>query len=558
MISVRLVRQRIEDLTEMVKRLADGFSFGRFNRRSLTRLAYRVFRRRQPEAFNQASLIRLAYRIFLNREPEPDVLAERVKSLDSGRRFRDMIAEIATSDESMARIRNLERSRPGGVELVSIWREAIAAWLDGLEGGISLESFIRSVANSDEARAAEVKIRPELSDGEFLVSVGQLLYGRGLTPVEVVIWQKVLNGASAQRHQFVSNMIDEHVRKLLQTEKAEPSVNDPGNCWIMGTTKFLTRQLWEERGRQITGRSNQEIPPPLSDRRFRHSGSFKVSMIASLYKGGDHICNFLENITSQTAFDRSELIIVDANSPEREWEVIEKYQKIYENIVYKRLDYRISIYQAWNLGVELARGCYLTNTNLDDLRRSDSIELQAALLDQNADVDVVYQDVYYSFDANLSFDAVAAYGFKTELPIITPHNILQFNSPHNAPMWRKTLHDELGLFDARYTSAGDYEFWVRCTVAGKNFRKINTPHVVYYQNPKGISTEPNTRGLEEFHDVLRRYSRKLISRTLLLSRRDFFAELSLNKEEAAVLGDLSYYDVAQRELVRLGARRREV
>jgi Glycosyl transferase family 2 len=249
---------------------------------------------------------------------------------------------------------------------------------------------------------------------------------------------------------------------------------------------------------------------------------------------------------------------VDANSPEQEWEVIEKYQKVYDNIVYKRLNYRISVYQAWNLGVELARGCYLTNTNLDDLRRSDSIELQAALLDQNADVDVVYQDVYYSFDANLSFDAVAAYGFKTELPIITPHNMLQFNSPHNAPMWRKNLHDELGLFDTRYKSAGDYEFWARCVVAGKNFRKINTPHVVYYQNPKGISTEPNTRGLEEFHDVLRRYSRKLMSRTLLLSRRDFYAELGLNEEEAAVLGDLSYYDVAQRELVRLGSRRPEV
>jgi hypothetical protein len=120
-------------------------------------------------------------------------------------------------------------------------------------------------------------------------------------------------------------------------------------------------------------------------------------------------------------------------------------------------------------------------------------------------------------------------------------------------MWRKSLHDELGLFDTRYRSAGDYEFWLRCVVAGKNFRKINTPHVVYYQNPKGISTRPDTRGMEEFYDVLRRYSSKLMSRTLLLSRQDFFAELGLDEEEA-VLGDLSYYDVAQRELVRLGAR----
>jgi glycosyltransferase involved in cell wall biosynthesis len=426
----------------------------------------------------------------------------------------------------------------------------------GSRGGISLESFIRSVATSDEAKfkAAEAKVLSELSDGEFMVSVGQLLYCRGLTPVEVVMGQKFLNGASAHRHQFVSNTIDEYLRNLLQTEKARLSANDPDNYWIMGTTKFLSRRVWEERGRQISGRSDQKTRPPLSDRRFTHNGSFRVSMIASLYKGRDYICNFLENITSQSAFDSSELIILDADSPEREWEVIEKYQQVYDNIVYKGLNYRVSVYQAWNVGVELARGRYLTNTNLDDLRRSDSIELQAALLDRNSDVDVVYQDVYYSFDANLSFDAVAAYGFKTELPIITPHNLLQFNSPHNAPMWRKSLHDELGLFDTRYKSAGDYEFWLRCLVAGKNFRKINTPHIAYYQNPEGVSTNPDTRGAEEAHDLLRRYSRKLMSRALLLSRRDFLAELGLGEQEAAVLGDLSYYDVAQRELVRLGAR----
>jgi hypothetical protein len=100
----KLLRQQIEDLTEMVKRLTDEFSFGPFSRTCLDRLAYRVFCRGQPEAFNQASLIRLAYRIFLSHESEPDVLAERVKRLDSGFPLRDMVAEIATSDESIARI----------------------------------------------------------------------------------------------------------------------------------------------------------------------------------------------------------------------------------------------------------------------------------------------------------------------------------------------------------------------------------------------------------------------------------------------------------------------
>ena len=51
---------------------------------------------------------------------------------------------------------------------------------------------------------------------------------------------------------------------------------------------------------------------------------------------------------------------------------------IYPNIVYKRINYRLGIYDAWNVGVGMARGRYLTNTNLDDLRRVDSIALQAA------------------------------------------------------------------------------------------------------------------------------------------------------------------------------------
>ena len=147
---------------------------------------------------------------------------------------RCFVRSVANSDEAKLKAAEAELSHG---ELVSIWRAAIAstyahflkrqpseeeftAQLRGLEGGIPLESFIRSVANSDEAKfkAAEAKARTELSDGEFILSVGQLLYGRGVTPVEVAIWQKSLNGSSAQRNQFVSNMIDEHVRKLLQTE----------------------------------------------------------------------------------------------------------------------------------------------------------------------------------------------------------------------------------------------------------------------------------------------------------------------------------------------------
>jgi glycosyltransferase involved in cell wall biosynthesis len=249
-----------------------------------------------------------------------------------------------------------------------------------------------------------------------------------------------------------------------------------------------------------------------------------VSALCSLYRGGDFIEQFMDNITSQSCFrDYAELVIVDADSPEDEYETIKRYLAKFKNINYLRMNYRIGIYDAWNVAAKAARGEYLTNTNLDDLRRRDSLEIQAGVLDNLPFVDVVYQDLYYSFDPRLPFEQVAAFGHETTLPPITAHNMIRFNSPHNAPMWRKSLHDELGWFDTRYRSAGDHEFWMRCLAAGKRFYKTNDPHVVYYQNPKGLSTRPDTRGVVEAMDIHKTYCRKIIPRETTMGTDEFRA-----------------------------------
>jgi glycosyltransferase involved in cell wall biosynthesis len=253
-------------------------------------------------------------------------------------------------------------------------------------------------------------------------------------------------------------------------------------------------------------------------------------------------------------FDRCELIIIDADSPEGEERIISEYQKVFPNIIYKRINYRLGVYDAWNVGVEISRGRYLTNTNLDDLRRRDSFALQASTLERHQFIDVVYQDFFYNFDDSLSFEEIEKFGFKSDVPIVTPHNLLKFNSPHNAPMWRKSLHAELGLFDTSYKSAGDWEFWLRCLSRGKNFLKINTPHIAYFQNPNGISTRRDTAGLHEGWRILGVYSDKLISRELRMSRTALADALGSDVDWDTTM---SHYDVVQRELDRLGARFRK-
>ena len=51
------------------------------------------------------------------------------------------------------------------------------------------------------------------------------------------------------------------------------------------------------------------------------------------------------------------------------------------------------IYGVWNLGIEIASGDYITNANLDDRKRPDSLEKHAINLFMNEEVDLVYADM---------------------------------------------------------------------------------------------------------------------------------------------------------------------
>ena len=61
------------------------------------------------------------------------------------------------------------------------------------------------------------------------------------------------------------------------------------------------------------------------------------------------------------------------------------------------------------------------------------------------------------------------------------------------PIWRKSMHNDIGLFDESYKSAGDWEMWLRAVRNGSRFYKLNGIYGMYYMNPNGLSTADNTR-----------------------------------------------------------------
>lgn len=434
--------------------------------------------------------------------------------------------------------------------------EEIEIWRRNLANGLPFHEFMLLMRRSPEAErhARGGSVLEAACDGECIQAVYELVLGRGASAPEIAYWRERLESGELTRAQMLASLF--HSAEAFRSAQADAQGHDGLTCLIMGTGKHLSAGDWAAQAKAI-GASGS--PPPVDNHRFRHRFHVRgeprvlVSALCSLYRGGDFIEQFMDNITSQSCFDEhAELVIVDADSPEDEYETIKRYLARHPNIQYHRMKYRIGIYDAWNYAARAARGEYLTNTNLDDLRRRDSFEIQAGVLDNLPFVDVVYQDLYYTFDPRLSFEQIAAFGHKTHLPVVTPHNMVVFNSPHNAPMWRKRLHGELGWFDTRYKSAGDYEFWMRCLAAGKTFYKTNDPHVAYYQNPKGLSTRPDTRGVAEAMEITRTYCRKLVPTDAIVPTPEFMRSIGLAPAQAAGCGNDRYgmVQLALRNLAR--------
>ena len=237
----------------------------------------------------------------------------------------------------------------------------------------------------------------------------------------------------------------------------------------------------------------------------------KVSIITSVYKGDDYIRPFLDDLTRQSVFkDKCELILVNANSPGNEEEVILEYQEKYpNNIVYKKLTEDPGIYGSWNIGVKLSTGEYLTNANLDDRHSPRFIETLAKQLYLYKEIDVVYSENYLTFAPNETFEKNSSNGQTYPAEEFSLESFLRGNPPHCMPMWRKSLHDANGFFDDAYRSAGDWEFWLRCAFNGSQFKKYEQPLGLYYFNPEGVSTNSENESWkrEEERNVFKKYQK---------------------------------------------------
>jgi O-antigen biosynthesis protein len=269
--------------------------------------------------------------------------------------------------------------------------------------------------------------------------------------------------------------------------------------------------------------------------------SYLVSAIVSTYNAERFLRGKLEDLEAQTIAGNLEIVVIDSGSRQDERSIVAEFQERYDNIRYLRTEERETVYQAWNRGIRMASGEFVTNSNTDDRLRHDALETLVQTLREHPECVLAYPDMRITQQENGTFEAHRPLGFR-DWPPYDRLSLLELCCIGPFPLWRRSLHDEIGYFDERYRSAADYEFWLR---ASENHEFIHVPQFLglYWLSEETVSRRGDLPTLE-YLQVQKEYRAKFASLTpplVALPADEELRFLSLSEQPDTLMRELERF-----------------
>lgn len=179
----------------------------------------------------------------------------------------------------------------------------------------------------------------------------------------------------------------------------------------------------------------------------------KISVITAVYNNRETIAAALDSVLGQAGVD-VELVVIDGGSTDGTLEVLRAYAD--------RLDVLVSepdrgIYDALNKGIERASGEVVGFLHSDDLFADTSALARISGAFADPDVGVVYGDLVYVLKDEP--DRVVRYWRSGEFS--RPKLAKGWMPPHPTLYVRRSIYEQIGMFDTSYRIAADYDFILR-------------------------------------------------------------------------------------------------
>lgn len=236
------------------------------------------------------------------------------------------------------------------------------------------------------------------------------------------------------------------------------------------------------------------------------------SIITASFNSEKTIADTLTSVLNQSFLD-FEFIIIDGNSKDHTLEIIKSFEKLFQekNISYSFISEKdFGIYDAWNKGIRLSKGKWISFLGSDDMYLENALERYYFHINQNPNANYISSKIELINDKK---EVIRVFG-KPFLwgKIIRNMDIAQVGSFH-----KKELFEKVGFFNHTYKIVGDLDFYIR----GKNeiiagyFNEITAKMM-----NNGVSNQIY-KALKEALDV----KLKLRSTSAFISYYDFYLSL---------------------------------
>ena len=220
-----------------------------------------------------------------------------------------------------------------------------------------------------------------------------------------------------------------------------------------------------------------------------------VTLLCSTFNSAQWIEGYLECINNQILEDIA-VVFVDAGSTDGSLDTIRRF-RFRAGVRHQIIEAPgCTVYEAWNIAIRHAYTPYVMNLNTDDRLFRYGLITAKDLAEKNPDADMIYFPCFMMSDDK--HQVIKAYNNR-EIPF-KRYNLDEHCICGPFPLLKKETIEELGGFDESLQISGDYDMWTRMCYAGKNLVAAQEPIGTYYENPKGVSTDPANRSLQVSED----------------------------------------------------------
>jgi len=202
-----------------------------------------------------------------------------------------------------------------------------------------------------------------------------------------------------------------------------------------------------------------------------------ISALISAYHGAEWLDARIGNLFDASDHVVDPIVVCQINSEE------DKIASQYNIKIIRTFDIP-TIGKAWNMAIAESTGEYLTTANTDDKFYSGGLTRMVDLLDVMDKIGLVFSQV--DLDNGRSKIAWKRIGNRTG-EIINIYEMLKRRYfIGSMPVWRRSIHEKVGLFREDYKVASDYDMWVRMAKDNVRFFYFAESLGVYLKRPGSL------------------------------------------------------------------------